>query len=94
MSLADTLFWAIPELLLAIGGMALLIAGVFAGDKSSRAISTMAIALLLAALMIVVALNGGPAQDLFGGAFRIDAFSSFAKILVLAAAALAILMSD
>jgi len=94
MSIADTLFWAIPELLLAIGGMALLIAGVFAGDKSSKVISTMAMALLLAALMIVVVLNGGPAQDLFGGAFRIDAFSSFAKILVLAAAALAILMSD
>ena len=94
MSFADTLFWAIPELLLAIGGMALLIAGVFAGDKSSRVISILAMGLLLAALMIVVALNGGPAQDLFGGAFRIDAFSSFAKILVLAAAALAILMSD
>ncbi len=94
MSFADTLFWAIPELLLAIGGMALLIGGVFAGDKSSRVISILAMGLLLAALMIVVALNGGPAQDLFGGAFRIDAFSSFAKILVLAAAALAILMSD
>lgn len=94
MSFADTLFWAIPELLLAIGGMALLIAGVFAGDKSSRVISILAMGLLLAALMIVVALNGGPAQDLFGGAFRIDAFSSFAKILVLAAATLAILMSD
>ncbi len=94
MDLSETLFWVIPELMLAVGGMALLIAGVYLGDKSSRLISTAAIALLVAALLVVVALNGGPPQDLFGGAFRIDAYSTFAKILVLAAAALAILLSD
>ncbi len=94
MSFTETLFWVVPELMLAAGAMALLIAGVFLGDKSSRLISTASIALLIAALMVVVALSGGPAHELFNGAFRIDAYSSFAKILILAAAALAILMSD
>ncbi len=94
MSFADTLIWALPEILLAVGAMALLIAGVFAGDAASRMISSASIALLLAALMIVLALNGGEARDLFSGAFRIDAYSSFAKVLILAAAAIAILMSD
>ncbi|MFZ5618324.1 MAG: NADH-quinone oxidoreductase subunit NuoN [Pseudomonadota bacterium] len=94
MPFADTLFWIVPELMLAIGAMALLIVGVFLGDKSARAISTASIGLLIAALLVAAAMNGGPPQDLFGGAFRIDAFSSFAKILVPAAAAFAILMSD
>lgn len=94
MSLSESLFWAIPELTLAIGAMALLIVGVFLGDRRAGLISTLSIVLLVAAAFIVGALQGGPAQDLFGGSFRIDAFSSFMKILVLSAAALAILMSD
>lgn len=94
MSLADTLFWLIPELALAIGAMAILIAGVFLGDKSSRLISNISIALLIATLLVVVALNGAPPQELFGGSFRIDAYSSFAKIIIYSTAALAILMSD
>ncbi len=94
MSLSETLFWCIPELMLALGGMALLIVGVFLGDKSSRLISTASIALLIAALLVVAALNVTPGHDLFGGSFRVDAFSSFMKMLIFAAAALAILMSD
>jgi NADH-quinone oxidoreductase subunit N len=94
MSFSETLFWPIPELTLAVGGMALLIAGVFLGDRASRLISTLSISLLLAALLVVVALQGGPAQDLFSGSFRVDALSSFMKVLVFAAAAFAILMSD
>ncbi|MCB2114661.1 MAG: NADH-quinone oxidoreductase subunit NuoN [Parvularculaceae bacterium] len=94
MTIADTLFWLSPELMLAGGAMALLIAGVFLGDASARHISTASIVLLIIALLTVVALNNGLRQDLFGGAFRIDAYSSFAKTLILAAAAIAILMSD
>ena len=94
MTIAETLFWVVPELMLAVGAMALLIAGVFLGDKSARLISTASIVLLIAALLVVVALAGGAEQTLFGGSFRIDAYASFSKTLVLAAAALAILMSD
>ncbi len=94
MSFADTLFWVVPELMLAVGAMALLIAGVFLGDASSRLISTLATWLLVAALLVVIAFGGGSPQDLFGGSFRADAYSGFVKIVIFAAAAVAILMSD
>ena len=94
MTFADTLSWIVPELMLAVGAMMLLIAGVFLGEASSRLISTLSCLLLVAALFVVViAYGGAPAQVLFDGAFRIDAYAGFAKTLILAAATLAILMS-
>jgi hypothetical protein len=39
MGLGETLIYALPELLLALGAMALLIVGVFLGDKSAKKIS-------------------------------------------------------
>ncbi|MFN0022280.1 MAG: NADH-quinone oxidoreductase subunit NuoN [Parvularculaceae bacterium] len=94
MTIVGDLSYLIPELMLAIGAMALLIAGVFMGDRASRLISTAAIALLVAALLVVAAMSGWEARTVFGGAFRIDAFSTFIRLLILASAALAILMSD
>lgn len=94
MSIGETLNWIFPELVLVIGAMGLLIFGVFAGDKSARAVSTLSFVLLLAAMLIVIATGGASSKDLFGGAFRFDAFSSFAKIIIFAAAALAIMMSE
>jgi NADH-quinone oxidoreductase subunit N len=94
MTLGETLFWLIPELALAVGAMGLLIAGVYLGDRASRLISGGAVILLIAALLVVAALSGGPPQDLFNGSLRVDAFSSFAKILIFLGAALAILMSE
>lgn len=94
MGIFETLSFFIPELLLAVGAMALLIAGVYAGDRSARPIAHASAALLLAACVIVLMTPVGGGQTLFAGAFRIDAFSSFAKAIVFAAAAVAILMSD
>jgi NADH-quinone oxidoreductase subunit N len=95
MTLFETLSYAWPELVLAIGAMALLIGGVFLGDKSAPQISLAAVAVLVAAALLVVFSPGSaPTATLFDGAFRIDAFSSFCKVLIFGAAALAILMSD
>jgi NADH-quinone oxidoreductase subunit N len=94
MPLIADLSYLIPELMLAGGAMALLILGVFLGDKSARLVSSASIALLIATLLVVAAMSGWPERDVFGGAFRIDAFSTFVKLIILAAAALAILMSD
>lgn len=93
MGIAETLFWAAPELMLAIGAMALLIVGVFLGDASSRHISTACVALLIAAMLAVIAFGSAP-HDLFSGSFRVDAYSNFAKVVIFAAAALAVLMSE
>ncbi|WP_375206603.1 NADH-quinone oxidoreductase subunit NuoN [Hyphococcus sp.] len=95
MGLFETLSFARPELALAIGAMALLITGVFLGDKAAPKISIAAVALLvIAGVLVFVSPGGGATASLFDGAFRIDAFSAFCKILIYAAAGFAILMSD
>jgi NADH-quinone oxidoreductase subunit N len=93
MSLSETMFRLAPELLRAVGAMALLLIGVFLDDKGARAISLGSIGLLLAAALFAAFI---PPTDvaLFGGAFRTDSFAAFVKVIVLAAAAFAILMAD
>lgn len=95
MSLVETLTFTWPELVLAIGAMALLITGVFLGDKASGKISIASVGLLVVAGALVIFSPGG-SQDavLFDGAFQIDAFAKFCKVLIFGAAAFAILMSD
>jgi len=94
MGIFETLSFATPELLLVIGAMVLLIAGVTIGDKIAKQISRTAILLLVAAILLVLFGPGAPTASLFDGAFRIDAFSDFAKIIIFGAAAFAILMSE
>jgi len=94
MGIFETLSYAYPELVLAVGAMALLIAGVYLGDKAARHISTAAVALLGVAILLVLFAPGAPTMSLFDGAFRVDAFSDFAKVIIFGAAAFAILMSD
>ncbi len=94
MGIFETLSFALPELVLVIGAMGLLIAGVFLGDSAAKHISLASVGLLLIAIILVIFGPGAPTASLFDGAFRIDAFSDFAKVIVFAAAAVAILMSD
>jgi NADH-quinone oxidoreductase subunit N len=82
----------LPELILAIGAMALLLTGAINGEKSAAAISWAAIALLAVAGVATVM---GPDQvTAFHGAFIADGFSRFAKILILIGAALSILLAE
>jgi len=94
MTLGETLPYIVPELVLAVGAMALLIAGVFLGEARARFISLGAVGVLIAALIVVVLTPVEPGVSLFSGAFAIDAYASFAKIIIFAAAVVAILMSD
>lgn len=94
MGIFDWLTHAYPELLLAIGAMALLIAGVFLGDKAAKEISYGCVALLVAAGALVLLGPSATGASLFDDAFRIDAFSAFCKLIIFGAAAFAILMSD
>jgi NADH-quinone oxidoreductase subunit N len=82
----------LPELILAIGAMALLLAGAISGEKSAPAISLGAIVLLVAAGVATV--MGPDHVTAFHGAFIADGFSRFAKILILIGAALSILLAD
>ncbi len=79
------------ELLLAVGAMALLMFGVFAGERSAPTITGIAVALLAAAvLMLAVMDNNGTTFD---GAFIMDPFARFMKILTLIGSGVAITMS-
>ncbi|MEE2692396.1 MAG: NADH-quinone oxidoreductase subunit NuoN [Pseudomonadota bacterium] len=94
MSLAETLSYIVPELILVVGAMALLIAGVYLGEARARFISLGAVSLLIVALIVTALTPVETGVSIFNGAFRIDAYAGFAKIIIYAAAVVAILMSD
>ena len=84
----------LPELIVAIGSMLLLVYGVFRPDTdaSGRTVGWLAIlVLLIAGLVIVLQPAGSTAY--FEGAFVVDGFARFMKILVLGGAAVALLWS-
>jgi NADH-quinone oxidoreductase subunit N len=80
----------LPELTLAVGAMVLLLVGVFGGDRLTGFVSWLAIALLAAAGVIVFTHAKASA---FHGAFVVDGFSRFVKLLILTGSALCILMA-
>lgn len=81
-----------PELIVAGGGMVLMMAGVFAGDRSQRVLNWFAIALLLGAAGVVI--DVAPRGAAFNGAFLADGFARFTKILALLGAALVLFMGQ
>ena len=94
MGIFETLSFAIPELVLAIGAMALLITGVLLGENSTSKICFGAILVLVVALAFVLFGPGAAATPLFENAFQIDGFANFVKVVVLLAAIVAIAMSS
>ena len=92
MTLQTDLLVLLPELILAIGAMALLLTGAIGGEKTTPAISWGAVALLVVAGVVTV--MGPDHAFAFHNAFVVDGFSRFAKILILSGAALSILLAD
>jgi NADH-quinone oxidoreductase subunit N len=87
-----SLILAMPELVLTAAGLVLLMIAAYAGDKSAQLVGWLAVASLgLAALTLGPAWTAG--GDAFGGLYSGDAFSTFAKGLIYAAAAVSILIA-
>jgi NADH-quinone oxidoreductase subunit N len=82
---------AVPEIVLVCAAMVLLILGVFRGEGSSKLVSWLSVAVLIATL-IVAGLLGGGRQLGFYGMFVNDAFAVFMKALVLLGSAVTIIM--
>ena len=82
----------LPELILAVLTMALLLYGVFRGERSARTVSWLAVATLVVAGIAVSVLPEG-SYLAFRGQFIVDQFGRFMKWLVLLGSALAIIMS-
>ena len=83
-----------PELLLAAGALVLLMVGAFTRNAliAGQTVAWLALGVLLAALVLVI-VQPQITSTLFEGAFVTDATSRFLKILVLAAAAIALLLA-
>jgi len=91
MTIGKDLLVLAPELVLAIGAMAGLMFGAFAGDKRTASLSWFMAALMVVAGAIVTL---APPATAFGGAFVVDGFSRFANVLILGSSALCIVMAQ
>jgi NADH-quinone oxidoreductase subunit N len=89
-----TLTPALPEIILALGAMAILMFGAFTQptDENGELAAWAAIAVMVVAGAMIVAQPQAKAV-LFGTAFIQDSFARFMKLLVLSGSALALLMS-
>jgi NADH-quinone oxidoreductase subunit N len=89
MSYLSSLSLTLPELILSLGGIVLMLAAAFAGDKAARAINWATILLLGGAAVAACAASGVA----FNGQYTADAFSAFAKVLTFGAAAVSLLLA-
>jgi len=78
-----------PESTLAIGGLVLLMVGAFMGQKSTRLVSVLAVALLIAATAVTVT---GPLGQAFNGAYVADPLAVYGKALIFLSSAVAIVL--
>jgi NADH-quinone oxidoreductase subunit N len=83
---------ALPEIVLAVGAMALLMVGAFRGEGSTSTLSGLSVMLLIVAGVLIL-LMSGERTVAFGGSFVVDPFSKFLKLLVLVGSIGAILLS-
>ena len=82
---------AFPEILLALGAIALLMLGVFSSEKSGGTIVGIAIGLLAVTAFLV---SMHPAEGvLFNGGFIQDTFARYMKVLVLVGSGFALVLS-
>ena len=90
-SLSSSLALVGPELIMAVGAMALLMLGVFIGEKSVQTVTGLSVALIVIAGIWLVFVT--PYGVGFDGGFLLDPFAKFMKVLVLIGAAAAVIMS-
>lgn len=92
MSYASQLATTLPELVLAAGAIVLMLVAAWGGQRSTRAVSIASVFVLVGAGIALI----GPASSgatAFGGMYRADAFAAYAKVLIYAASAVAIIIA-
>lgn len=92
-NISKQLPFIIPEITLVFGAMVAVLIGAFAGKKSYRAVNYFAILVLLAAGFASVKHSIETPTLLFNGSLVIDNFGSFAKFIISAVSAGALLLS-
>jgi NADH-quinone oxidoreductase subunit N len=81
-----------PELVLAVGAMALLMLGAFRGEGTTRLVAALAVCLLVLTGVLELLLPAGKLVT-FGGGFIVDDFARFLKILALIGSVATLLLS-
>lgn len=81
-----------PEIFMALSALALLMLGVFRGDKAAPIVSWLAVLAVIVDFVLVLDLPAG-SHVVLSGLFVSDAFSRFAKLLVLVGSGLSIVLS-
>src|SRR5690606_22505451 len=91
MDLNSSLALLAPELIVAIGAIALLMVGVYSGERANTTVNGLAVAVLIAAAawMLLFGTDGAA----FDTAFISDSFARFMKCLALIGSAVALIMS-
>ena len=86
------LLMTLPELVLAVGAIALMLVAAWGGQGSTKLVSWASVAVLIGAGIALAgpASSGGAA---FGGLYRADAFAAFAKVLIFGASAVTIVVA-
>lgn len=82
---------ALPEIILALGAIAMVLIGAVQRERSTRLLEGVAILLLAVALVLCLSASG--TQTTFNNGFIADGFARFMKVLTLVGAAAAILLS-
>jgi len=82
----------LPEIVLAVGAMALLLIGAYGGGKMVRPVTILAVLLLIAIIVIELLLPKGKLVT-FGGSFVVDDFARFLKAVALIGSAVTLVMS-
>src|SRR3954451_18254247 len=87
-----TLLPALPEIVLALGALALVVYGAFAGERTTNTVNWAAFGLLIVAGLIVLWLPSGKLVT-FGDGFVVDDFARVLKVLALAGSAVTIVLA-
>src|SRR5437868_2336526 len=82
----------LPEIVLAVGSMVLLMIGAYRGQGTTRAITALAVCLLVLTGVLEWMLPAGKLTT-FGGSFIVDDFARFLKILALIGSAATLILS-
>ncbi|MBY8975338.1 NADH-quinone oxidoreductase subunit NuoN [Rhodobacteraceae bacterium NNCM2] len=84
----------LPEIIMAVGAMALLMWGVYGGGHSTRRIISWASAGLMVLVGLLILTGSGGERAAFDGAFVVDDYSSYAKILILFSSAVMLILGQ
>jgi NADH-quinone oxidoreductase subunit N len=90
MNIQADLYVLLPELILAIGAMALLLIGAVRGDKSANTLTILAVILIAVSAYVSMVMGDGIA---FHGAFVMDSFARFTKAVILWSSAACVLLA-